>query len=54
MYTYVVLQLVPYFVMHVFKNVPGLAGVFIAALFSGALRSVQMAIPMNSIDKNET
>lgn len=31
-------QLMPYFVMHVLNDVPGLGGVFIAALFSGALR----------------
>lgn len=32
------LQMVLYFVMDVFKDLPGLAGLFVACLFSGALR----------------
>ncbi|WAR18774.1 SC5AC-like protein [Mya arenaria] len=43
-------QLVPYFVMRVFRNVPGLAGLFIAALFSGALSSLSSGI--NSMSAN--
>ncbi|XP_052769254.1 sodium-coupled monocarboxylate transporter 1-like isoform X2 [Mya arenaria] len=43
-------QLVPYFVMRVFHNVPGLAGIFIAALFSGALSSLSSGI--NSMSAN--
>ncbi|XP_060578013.1 sodium-coupled monocarboxylate transporter 2-like [Ruditapes philippinarum] len=31
-------QLIPYYVMNVFRNIPGMTGLFIAALFSGALR----------------
>lgn len=31
-------QMVLYFVMDVFKYLPGLAGLFVACLFSGALR----------------
>ncbi|KAL4229363.1 Sodium-dependent multivitamin transporter [Mactra antiquata] len=37
-------QLMPYFVMHVLDNAPGLAGIFIAALFSGALSSLSSGI----------
>jgi len=31
-------QLLPYLVVHVFENFPGLAGLFISAAFSGTLR----------------
>lgn len=37
MFSYFV-QMVLYFVMDVFKDLPGLAGLFVACLFSGALR----------------
>ncbi|XP_045187276.2 sodium-coupled monocarboxylate transporter 2-like [Mercenaria mercenaria] len=37
-------QLMPYFVMHVLNDVPGLGGIFIAALFSGALSSLSSGI----------
>ncbi|KAL4239009.1 hypothetical protein ACF0H5_003713 [Mactra antiquata] len=43
-------QIVPYLVMRVFKYVPGLSGVFIAALFSGALSSLSSGI--NSLAAN--
>lgn len=33
-----VVQMVLYFVMDVFQDLPGLAGLFVACLFSGALR----------------
>ncbi|RZB39989.1 hypothetical protein BDFB_009426 [Asbolus verrucosus] len=33
-------QLVPYYVMDVAKNIPGLAGLFTAGLFSAALSSL--------------
>ena len=35
---YFQLQVTPYFVMHLLSHLPGLAGLFIAALFSGSLR----------------
>ncbi|KAL4239038.1 hypothetical protein ACF0H5_003742 [Mactra antiquata] len=43
-------QIVPYFVMHVFHDVPGLPGLLIAALFSGALSSLSSGI--NSMSAN--
>ncbi|XP_052767858.1 sodium-coupled monocarboxylate transporter 1-like [Mya arenaria] len=43
-------QLIPYFVMRVFRNIPGLAGLFIVALFSGALSSLSSGI--NSMAAN--
>ncbi|XP_052275094.1 sodium-coupled monocarboxylate transporter 1-like [Dreissena polymorpha] len=43
-------QLMPYFVMKVFHNVPGLAGLFIAALFSGSLSTLSSGI--NSMSAN--
>ncbi|XP_060578332.1 sodium-dependent multivitamin transporter-like [Ruditapes philippinarum] len=43
-------QLMPYFVMHVLNDVPGLGGIFIAALFSGALSSLSSGI--NSMSAN--
>lgn len=33
-------QLLPYFVMEIFADLPGLAGLFVACIFSGALSSV--------------
>ncbi|KAK3583609.1 hypothetical protein CHS0354_039431 [Potamilus streckersoni] len=37
-------QVIPYFVIDVMRDIPGLAGVFIAALFSGALSSLSSGI----------
>ena len=37
-------QVTPYFVMHILSNLPGLAGLFLAALFSGALSSLSSGI----------
>ncbi|KAL3876940.1 hypothetical protein ACJMK2_034719 [Sinanodonta woodiana] len=37
-------QVLPYFVIDIMRDVPGLAGVFIAALFSGALSSLSSGI----------
>ena len=37
-------QVAPYFVMDILSNLPGLAGLFLAALFSGALSSLSSGI----------
>ena len=37
-------QVAPYFVLHILSNLPGLAGLFLAALFSGALSSLSSGI----------
>lgn len=37
-------QVTPYFVMHLLSHLPGLAGLFIAALFSGSLSSLSSGI----------
>ena len=34
------LQVTPYFVMYILTDIPGLAGLFIAVLFSGSLRFI--------------
>ena len=37
-------QIIPYFVMHILADFPGLAGLFIAVLFSGSLRYTDIII----------
>ena len=47
------LQITPYFVMHILTDVPGLAGLFIAVLFSGSLRYCKFSNISNTKKKKE-
>ena len=39
-------QLMPYLVIEIFVNVPGMAGLFVAAAFSGTLRYLKPYAPV--------